>query len=119
MDGLITDYRELAEWCRNEDVDTADYWEAFPPDEPLPYSQCTATPRQIRKLFWAAAENMRMGRMVSIDDLYRETGIAREAIQSAVNLGAIKYEYLERGTVERLGRKPCPCRCPIAAGVQS
>jgi hypothetical protein len=118
MDGLFTDYRELAEWCRGEDVDTAEYWEAFPPDEPLPHSQCAATPRQIRKLFWAAAENMRMGRMVSVDDLYRETGIEKERIQSAVNLGTIKYEYLERGIVERLGRKPRACRCPIIARVQ-
>jgi hypothetical protein len=105
-DELITDYRKLAEFCRENDLDTADYWEAFPPGDPLPYSQCGATPAQIRDLFWIAAEYMRRGKLVSVDDLCRQTGMDQEVVQSAVNLGVIKYEYLERGIVERLGPRP-------------
>ena len=109
--GLITGHRELAAFCLKAGIDTAEYWEAFPPDDPLPYSRCTATPRQIRKLFWAAAENMRAGKLASVDSLCRETGVEKEIVRSAVDLGTIKYEYLERGFVERRGSDPCPRRC--------
>jgi hypothetical protein len=105
-DGLLTRHRGLADFLHVEGIDAVEYWEAFPPDDPLPYSECTATPRQIRKLFWAAAEDMRAGKLASVDSLCRETGIDRETVQSAVNMGTIKYEYLERGVVER--RNPAP-----------
>ena len=110
-DGLIAGHRELAAFCLKAGIDTVEYWEAFPPDDPLPYSRCAATPRQIRKLFWAAAENMRGGKLASVDSLCRETGVEREIVRSAVDLGTIKYEYLERGFVERRGSDPCPRRC--------
>jgi hypothetical protein len=107
-DGLITGYRKLAAFCREADIDTVEYWEAFPPDGLLPYSRCAATPRQIRELSWAAAEDMREGKLASVNSLSRETGIEKETVQSAVNLGTIKYEYLERGFVERRNPAPCP-----------
>lgn len=110
-DGLITGYRELAALCFKAGIDTVEYWEAFPPDDFLPHSQCAATPRQIRKLFWTAAEYMRRGKLVSVDDLCRETGLEKEIVQSAVDTGTIKYEYLERGVVERIGPRVCPPRC--------
>jgi hypothetical protein len=109
-DDLITWHRELAAFCLKAGIDTVEYWEAFPPDDPLPYSECRATPRQIRKLFWTAAENMREGKLASPDSLCRETGMDREIVQSVVALGAIKYEYLERGFVERRKSSPCPFR---------
>jgi hypothetical protein len=116
-EGLITGCRKLAEFCREAGIDTVEYWEAFPPDEPLPYSRCAPTPRQIRKLFWAAAEDMRSGKLSSVDSLSRETGIEKEMVRNAVDLGTIKYEYLERGFVERAGPRVCPPRCPGLRGI--
>jgi hypothetical protein len=106
LNGLITDYRKLAEFCRENDLETAEYWEAFPPDEPLPYSRCAATPAQIRILFSIAAGCMRRREPVSIDGLCRQTGMAREVVQSAVNLGIVKHEYLAHGIVEHPGPRP-------------
>jgi hypothetical protein len=113
-DGLITGWRGLAAFCQDAGIDTAEYWEAFPPGSPLPGSRCAATPRQIRKLCWAAAEGLREGRLSSTDSLCRETGIGKETVQAAVNAGALRHECLERGFVERRG--PGSRRRPAGRG---
>ncbi|MDR2020501.1 MAG: hypothetical protein LBQ14_07030 [Treponema sp.] len=45
---IINDHRELAKMCRRDELDCLTFPDAFPPDEPLPYSWSSLTPRQIR-----------------------------------------------------------------------
>ncbi|MDR2186375.1 MAG: hypothetical protein LBO80_12030 [Treponema sp.] len=48
--GIINNHKDLARMCRGDDLDCIAFYGAFPPDEPLPYSRSSLTPRQVREI---------------------------------------------------------------------
>lgn len=77
---LISDTEELLNYCNNNYADPANFYTAFPPDEPIPWSCTGATPQQVKIIESLVILDLKGKRPVSVESTAAESGLPSDLV---------------------------------------
>jgi len=79
-DELITSVEELIDYLEDRDTDTVNFYNAFPPDEPLPNSRTGATPKQVEWIIGCAISERQDKFPVTVESLAAQLGYNKNVV---------------------------------------
>ena len=82
---LIDSTDELLDCCAFKCVDPANFYHAFPLDEPIPQSETGATPRQAKIIVSLAILDRQAKRPVTADSIAAQSDTPREIVEKVFN----------------------------------
>jgi len=80
-DELMTTTEELLEACSANCTDPVNFYNAFPPDEPIPQSRTGASPREVKTIIDIVSRRKAEKRPVTVDIVAQESYIPWKAVK--------------------------------------